>query len=98
MRNLIEIVPYDQQWPVEFHRIGAPLRKVMRDLAVRIDHIGSTAVPGLAAKDDIDVQVSEATLDPRAIVPALAPIGYTLWEGITRHHLPAGRGDPPEER
>ena len=97
MRNLIEIVPYDQQWPVEFHRIGAPLRKVMRDLAVRIDHIGSTAVPGLAAKDVIDVQVTVATLDAGAIVPALAPLGYTLWEGITCDHLPPGRDDPPEE-
>jgi GrpB-like predicted nucleotidyltransferase (UPF0157 family) len=97
MRNLIEIVPYDQRWPVEFHRIGAPLRKAMGDLAVRIDHIGSTAVPGLAAKDVIDVQVTVATLDAGALVPALAPLGYTLWEGITGDHVPPGRDDPPEE-
>src|SRR5258708_34607677 len=98
MRNLIEIVPYDQRWPVEFRRIGAPLRKVMGDLAVRIDHIGSTAVPGLAAKDVIDVQVTGATLDAGALVPALAPLGYTLWEGITGDHVPPGRDDPPEAR
>jgi GrpB-like predicted nucleotidyltransferase (UPF0157 family) len=97
MRNLIEIVPYDQQWPVEFHRIGAPLRKAMGNLAVRIDHIGSTAVPGLAAKDVIDVQVTVATLDAGTLVPALAPLGYTLWEGITGDHVPPGRDDPPEE-
>jgi GrpB-like predicted nucleotidyltransferase (UPF0157 family) len=97
MRNLIEIVPYDQRWPVEFHRIGAPLRKAMGDLAVRIDHIGSTAVPGLAAKDVIDVQVTVATLDAGALVPALAPLGYTLWEGITGDRVPPGRDDPPEE-
>lgn len=97
MRNLIEIVPYDQRWSVEFRRIGAPLRKAMGDLAVRIDHIGSTAVPGLAAKDVIDVQVTVATLDAGALVPALAPLGYTLWEGITGDHVPPGRDDPPEE-
>lgn len=91
------IVPYDPQWPLEFRRIGLPLREALRDLAVRIDHIGSTAVPGLAAKDVIDVQVTVATLDTDKTVRALAPLGYARWEGITGDHLPPGRDDPPEE-
>ena len=97
MRNSIEIVPYDPRWPVEFRRVGMPLRKIMGDLAVRIDHIGSTAVPGLAAKDVIDVQVAVVTLDAGALVPALAPLGYTLWEDITGDHVPPGQDDSPEE-
>jgi GrpB-like predicted nucleotidyltransferase (UPF0157 family) len=97
MRNSIEIVPYDPRWPVEFRGVGMPLRKIMGDLAVRIDHIGSTAVPGLAAKDVIDVQVTVATLDAGALVPALAPLGYALWEDITGDHVPPGRDDPQEE-
>jgi GrpB-like predicted nucleotidyltransferase (UPF0157 family) len=74
-----------------------PLREALGDLAVRIDHIGSTAVPGIAAKDVIDVQVTVATLDASKLVRALAPLGYILWEGITGDHLPPGRDDPPEE-
>jgi GrpB-like predicted nucleotidyltransferase (UPF0157 family) len=62
MKNLITIVPSGPQGPLEFRRIGMPLREALGDLAVRSDHIGSTAVPGLAAKDVIDVQVTVATL------------------------------------
>jgi len=97
MRNPIMIVPYDPQWPLEFRRIGLPLREALRDLAVRVDHIGSTAVPGLAAKDVIDVQVTVAKLDTGKTVRALAPLGYTRWEGIDGDHQPPGRDDPPEE-
>jgi len=97
MGNLIAIVPYDRRWPAEFHRVGAPLRAALGDLAARIDHIGSTAVPGLAAKDIVDVQVTAAALDAAAFAAALAPFGYTLREGITSDHAPPGRDDAPEE-
>jgi hypothetical protein len=43
------IVPYDPDWPAAFAAIGSTLRAELGDAAVRIDHIGSTAVPGLAA-------------------------------------------------
>ena len=97
MKNLIKIVPYEPQWPMEFRRIGMPLRKALGDLAVRIDHIGSTAIPGLAAKDVIDVQVTVASLDAEELVRVLTPLGYTLREDITGDHLPPGRDDSPEE-
>ena len=60
---MIEIVPYQDRWPGEFAAIGRRLRSALGDAALRIDHIGSTAVPGLAAKDVIDVQVSVLDLD-----------------------------------
>jgi GrpB-like predicted nucleotidyltransferase (UPF0157 family) len=60
----IEIVPYDERWPDEFAGLAAPLRAALGTLALRIEHIGSTAVPGLAAKDLIDIQVTVATLAP----------------------------------
>ena len=59
----IEIVDYQTRWPEDFARIGAILRSALGAEAVRIDHIGSTAVPGLAAKDIIDVQVTIARFD-----------------------------------
>lgn len=73
---MIEIVPYDPSWPERFVRLGADLRDALGDVAVRIDHIGSTAVPGLAAKPILDVQISVASFDPldefRAPLEALA--------------------------
>jgi len=60
----IVIVPYDPRWPGEFRDIGRRLRSALGPVALRIDHVGSTAVPGLDAKPVIDVQVSVASLEP----------------------------------
>lgn len=95
--SLIEIMQYNEQWSEEFQRIREPLREALGALALRIDHIGSTSVPGLAAKDVIDVQVTVAELDAAAIAAALEPLGYTLRTDITNDHLPPGRNDPQEE-
>ena len=64
MSDPSQVVEYDPDWVAEFREIGAGLRAELRDLAVRIDHIGSTAVVGLAAKPIIDVQVSVRSLEP----------------------------------
>ena len=58
---MIEIVEYREQWPAEFRAIAGDLRRRLGPLALRIDHIGSTSVPGLAAKDRIDIQVTVAS-------------------------------------
>ncbi len=97
MKNLIVIAPYNPQWPLEFQRLGTPLRSALGDLALRIDHIGSTAVPGLSAKDVIDVQITVATLDTRTLVVAISTLGYRFWDDITGDHLPPGRTDAPSE-
>lgn len=95
--TLIEIVPYDPHWPAEFQRLARPLREALGDLALRIHHIGSTSVPGLPAKDVIDVQIAVAALDADAIVPRLAALGYTLREDITGDHVPpTWAGDPAQ--
>src|SRR5262249_13114688 len=64
MSQIVEIVPYDSEWPRRFSAVGAGLRAALGSVAIRIDHIGSTSVPGLAAKPIIDVQVSVASLEP----------------------------------
>jgi Uncharacterized conserved protein len=86
---MITIVPYDARWPEEFIFIARPLRAALGELALRIDHIGSTSVPGLAAKDIIDVQVTVAdfTCTPQ-LVTALGLLGYTLMFENTSDHLP----------
>ena len=63
---MIHIVEYDPVWPTRFAEIGAQLRRALGEVALRIDHIGSTSVPGLAAKPIVDVQVSVGRLEPVA--------------------------------
>jgi GrpB-like predicted nucleotidyltransferase (UPF0157 family) len=66
-------VAYDPAWPARFAEIGTALRGALGDMALRIDHIGSTSVPGLVAKPIIDIQVSVARLDP------VAPSAMRAW-------------------
>jgi GrpB-like predicted nucleotidyltransferase (UPF0157 family) len=56
------VVPYQAKWPAEFLEIARRIRAKVGNAAVRIDHIGSTAVPALAAKDVIDLQITVADL------------------------------------
>jgi len=91
---LARIVPYDPEWPREFDAIAVDIRRVLGPLLRRIDHIGSTAVPGLAAKDVIDVQVSVAALEPEgALVEPLRAAGFVP-HTIDRDHRPPGRDGP----
>jgi GrpB-like predicted nucleotidyltransferase (UPF0157 family) len=64
MGEVLEIVAYDPAWPNAFSAERDRIAAVLRDLAVRIDHHGSTSVPGLAAKPIIDIQVSVQRLQP----------------------------------
>jgi GrpB-like predicted nucleotidyltransferase (UPF0157 family) len=74
----IEIVPYDPMWPAAFEAEAARIRRGLGAIALRIDHHGSTAVPGLAAKPIVDIQVSVASLQPLSTYAApLGAIGYT---------------------
>lgn len=86
---MITIVPYKPTWPEEFRVIARPLRQVLGDIALRIDHIGSTAVPGLAAKDLIDIQITVLSLTQEVEV-ALRRAGYQWIEHIMQDHIPPG--------
>jgi len=72
----VRIVGYRESWPAEFEAIRERLSVTLGQVAVRIEHIGSTAVPGLAAKDVIDLQVTVADLDPAVLVPAILAAGF----------------------
>jgi len=60
----IEILDYQARWPQEYALIEQAIRAVTGPAVLRIDHIGSTSVPGLAAKDIIDIQLSVSALEP----------------------------------
>ncbi len=86
-------MPYIEGWPDEFQAIAGRIRQGLGDLALRIDHIGSTAVPGLAAKDIIDVQVTVAAL-AEPVESAMAEVGYVRLREISKDHAPAGAAGP----
>jgi GrpB-like predicted nucleotidyltransferase (UPF0157 family) len=74
---VMEIAPYDPNWPAMFQAEATRLRRALGALALRIDHHGSTAVPGLSAKPVIDIQISVASLDPLdSYGKPLEAIGY----------------------
>lgn len=72
-----EVVDYDPRWPLWFAEIRGRLTPYLAEVPHRIEHVGSTAVPGLAAKPiiDVDVVVPSADLVPTAIA-RLAAAGY----------------------
>ena len=73
------IEDYKPEWPTWYAAAKAAIRGVLGPLVLRIEHTGSTAVPGLAAKSVIDMLlVVPDTGDEAAYVPALESVGYTL--------------------
>jgi len=83
---VITIVPYDVRWPDHFAAEANQLRSAMGSLARRIEHVGSTSVPGLAAKPVIDIQISVTSLDVLDLyVAPLASLDYG--------HVPFGEVD-----
>jgi putative glutamine amidotransferase len=72
-----EIEPYDPGWPRRFETESARIAAALGDQVVRMEHVGSTAVPGLGAKPVVDIQVSVRSMVPRATyVEPLVQLGY----------------------
>ncbi len=91
---MITIHPYNPAWPQEFEAIRSELEQILSPLALRIDHIGSTSVPGLGAKDVIDIQVSVRRLGPE-IRRRFVQAGYVCIETIDHDHVPLGEDPDP---
>jgi len=106
----IVVVDYDPGWPVAFERLRAVIWPVVAEIAQGIEHVGSTSVPGLAAKPIIDVSVVVgAASDVPLACERLATIGYVhqgnlgidgreAFEspaGFPAHHLYVCHGDSP---
>jgi len=94
----VEIVDYNPRWPAEFKAIAADLRDALGERALRIDHIGSTAIPGLAAKDRIDVQIAVGDFNWFGELSAqIERLGYAPRPHIVGDHCPPGWQGPGSE-
>jgi GrpB-like predicted nucleotidyltransferase (UPF0157 family) len=74
----LAVVAYDRRWPGDFAVLARRLEGALGTVAVRVSHVGSTSVPGLAAKDCIDVQVEVRALHAELIADRLGRIGFRL--------------------
>jgi GrpB-like predicted nucleotidyltransferase (UPF0157 family) len=75
----VVVADYDPAWPKWFERAAADIRGALGDAVLQLAHVGSTSVPGLAAKPLIDINLVVAdTTDEDAYVPKLEPLGYVL--------------------
>src|SRR5215212_7464143 len=75
----IQIAEYDPKWPHLFEREAARLRTILTDRILLVEHVGSTSVPGLAAKPKIDILlVVISSADEPAYVRDLQAAGYVL--------------------
>lgn len=84
----IELVEYDAAWPARFAAWQARLEATLGPVATRIEHIGSTSVPGLCAKPIVDVMV--LVVDPEqesAYVPACEAAGLVLYSRDDEHRF-----------
>jgi GrpB-like predicted nucleotidyltransferase (UPF0157 family) len=82
----IELVAYCESWPQNYVAEARRIESTAASLALRIDHVGSTAVPGLMAKAVIDIQVTVPALDPfEPLCERFAELGY--------HFVPLGDVD-----
>ena len=66
--DIVEVVEWSPEWTGRFHEVAGLIRKALGSCALRIDHIGSTAITGLPAKPVVDIQISVKTIEPAEIL------------------------------
>lgn len=90
----VELVAPDPVWPQQFEAIRQQLAKALGNTALRIEHIGSTAVPGIPGKPTIDIQVSVADLEREEVYRSqIEALGWPLRAREPEHRFfrpPAG--------
>ena len=77
MKKHVVVEPYNEEWKSDFIAIRDELDTVLKDIVLRIEHVGSTSVEGLSAKPviDVDVVIKDTTVLPD-VISALQTIGY----------------------
>src|SRR6202030_1812447 len=97
LSDRIELVPYDPRWPALFAAEAPLVRVALGDQVLAIEHFGSTAIPGMAAKPIIDILVAVRSLAAMDHAEAaLTPLGYVFWrDNPKRDRMFFVKGMPP---
>lgn len=94
----VALVAYDPSWPDRYAALAADIRGALGHVVLALDHVGSTSVPGLAAKEVIDVDLTVADpADEATYVPALEAAGWlhVVREPSWHEHRALNRREPP---
>ena len=92
-RGAVKIVPYKKEWAEEFEKEKARILDVCGDKLIAVEHIGSTSVPGLAAKPIIDIAVGIKRLkDAEQLLKPLRKLGYRFYKKFQRQRLFVAKG------
>ena len=95
-QGMVSLSPPSEKWAVWFAEEAAHLRSALADSGARIEHCGSTSIPGLPAKPILDILIGiPEPLDILLLRSALMPLGYehATWAGVPGHEV-FGKGDP----
>jgi len=77
VKRVIEVVPYNHEWKIQFEQIRDVLAKHLGSLVLGIEHVGSTSVPGLASKPILDIDIFISSRDElQNVINALSQLGY----------------------
>lgn len=93
---MLEIVEYRPEWPRDFERYAGMILAALGPMALRVDHIGSTSVPDMAAKDVIDIQITVRELSAE-VAAALATAGFEMHSRFANDHVPPGLDTDPAQ-
>lgn len=75
--RIVTVVDYDPAWPTQFEELRSRIWRAVGNVAMSVEHVGSTSVPGLAAKPIIDIDVVVASsIDVTLAIGRLATLGY----------------------
>jgi GrpB-like predicted nucleotidyltransferase (UPF0157 family) len=90
--STVDLVEHSDAWRLQFEATRKDLERILGDAALRIEHIGSTSVPGLIAKPTIDIAIAVRTLEEvRRHDEELAKLGFDFRGGFHDEHVMARR-------
>jgi len=95
---LLTVIPYQESWVDQFREAAATIRGALGNLVLRVDHIGSTAVPGLPAKPVIDIQITVQEINATlTLAAALERAGYLYRPNAGTDRPPGWETQEPAE-
>lgn len=98
-KSLVTVYPYDETWPMEYQKEKEILQEHLQGLDVRIEHVGSTAIPGLSAKPIIDIAIgAKNEEDLFKIAKRLEDAGYDMLNSYEEKGEVLARKGTPECR
>lgn len=98
-KDVVELLPHDDTWSKEFEKEKKLLKKVLGKLALDIQHVGSTAIPGLMAKPIIDIAVAvENASVLKGLIDVLSKAGYDVKDSINELGEILARKGTPDNR